>query len=447
VDPIIGAYARNKTDGSIASMEEIAKDPLILVDAVREKRSSMPYFPCAVFPNPIPGTLIGAYSYFDYDTAFAVDYMTGYKDNNQTTQTAYCNMRKSLKKGEVYYWLWDFLPGDYYLPSDSSKKSRSWNWYPPRHICGWKDSLDTVNWPYFKPYEKVINGATCYRYYANGVHLYEPDLKKDDPKDDLLIQKNAAFFADDGILPAVHPAKTGETAEIAWKIKLPYPLMTMEVSGEYVRASDSDTLLLSVAPVFFDTDSASDAAGEPQAGYQDTLGTEPFRQVRLFGVSGAPARFAVDLRDLIDPANNHIAPKAYGAKMRKRFIARTDSANVYYRRVYDGYVIKFTMKGAKRAANAGLNSLCIKSVFQHNMFALPQMEPGLNLVSVTTESASLNSEDLKVGFGWMENGKKTVSVTPVKLNRAGFPLTVKQKTMPKMLYMWLGNTAKTKIDF
>ncbi|MFH0918787.1 MAG: hypothetical protein V1913_00365 [Fibrobacterota bacterium] len=420
VDPPIGAFALTRTDRTIASLEDIAQDPFILIDAQKENRASVPYFPCAVPPDPIPPDLEGAYSYFAYDTGFIAGYAKGWKDGN-VKQPAYFTTRKTLKKGETYYWLWDYLPGDYFNVQDREfGKTRDWQWYPPRHLCGWKDSLDTVNWSYFKPYEKEIKGVTYYRYYANGVHLFEPDFTKGDSLDDACIRSNiVSVRTTTGRMIA--PVSKGKEAELAYRIKLPYPLMSMAVSARYVRKSAADSVVLSIARIYFDIDKAIIPKEDRfVTAYADTESAENFQDIALLPVK-TDGTFEADLRKFVDPLETG--------------------------RTFQGYLVRFRLKSAGKAADAGLKSFRVKCIFQHNMFALPQFEPGMNKIRVTTENGTAGFDRLKLGFGYMDNGVKKELVRPVKKSGDGFDVTVAQKSVPKMLYMWLGNTEKSKITY
>src|SRR3989339_420516 len=209
IDPIIGAYAY-ASDNTIASIAEIAGDNDIINNAVAEDRQGTPFFPCATSPDPIAGTgLTPAYSYFKYSPFWFTDtFVPGVEPPDFDLQAPYFTTEKTLKKGEDYLWLWDYLPGDYFnlMDPDPAGRVRTFSLYPPRHICGWKDSLDTVNWPYFKPYKKVIKGDTCYRYYANGIHTFAPDLYTEDPKDAPLTNTNMAFAVDGAGAPGIHPS-------------------------------------------------------------------------------------------------------------------------------------------------------------------------------------------------------------------------------------------------
>jgi hypothetical protein len=259
----------------------------------------------------------------------------------------------------------------------------------------------------------MIKGKPCYRYYANGIHLFEPEPD------------------------VLRHARPGERTEISWRMKLPYPLISMEISGEYVLKSESDSLEIQLAPLFFEVDSMpEDSAGNYYSAYLDTLNHEPFRTVRAF--SPGAQSFTIDLRGQIDPVFLRKCSAEYGKGIRKRWIVRTQGDTVYYKRVYQGYILRIRMKG-----NARLNSLRVESVFQHNMFALPQLEPGVNRVTVTTASPS--TENLKVGFGWMDQGKEVNSVTEIQSSSMTFPLTVRQAEMPRMRYMWLGNVRSSPV--
>jgi hypothetical protein len=416
VDPIIGAYARNKTDGKIASLNEIRSNPSILIDAVADGRASVPYFPCNTGINPIAGNITAAYSYFDYDTAYIIDFAQNWGNNQWTSQAAYFTNWKTLKKGETYLWHWDFLEGDYFNLHDGEDGAydRTWQMYPPRHICGWKDSLETKNWPYFKPYAKSIKGNTCYRYYANGIHTFAPDLKTVDPKDDPYTQNNIAFNCDDGGLPHIRPTASGSPAEIAYRIKIPYPIMSMRITGAYVKKDAGDNLVLSIGKTYFNRDdSRHPVTRQNIPEYRDTLTTLPFVEVHNFAVNPGGS-FDLPLRDFVDPI-------------------KTDTT-------YYGYIIKFSMQASGSVNDVGINDLKVECIFQHNMFALPQLEPGANNVTVTVGSGNLAQENLKLAFSWMDNGSQQYSQSEINTSPTTYGVNVSQQTIPRMMSMALGNT-------
>jgi hypothetical protein len=427
VDPIIGAYAKNKTNGNIAALDEIRSNPAILIDAVNEGRASMPYFPCNTGTNPIPDTLEAAYSYFDYDTGFVTDFADGYGRNQYTNLPSYFTTRKNLQQGEIYFWYWDFLEGDYFNLQERAfavdsfgNLTRDWEWYPPRHLCGWKDSLDTKNWPYFKPYKKVINGDTCYRYYANGIHTFAPNLQTGESKDSPFLNSNIAFYADDNASPPIRPASVNMDAEIAYRIRIPYPIMSLKLQCDYVKTNPDDVLTLSMARIYFNHRAYRDSVPPRDYiyDYQDTLSADSFQTIKDFS-ENPNGHYETTLRKLVDPLH-------------------TDTT-------YYGYVLKFTMKASGNAADVGINGFKVECIFQHNMFALPQLEPGANQVTVTIDSGTLSRENLKLALSWMDNGIEQVNQVNILTTPHTYTINVGQAEMPRMIYMALANTVEEDI--
>ncbi|MFH0920395.1 MAG: T9SS type A sorting domain-containing protein [Fibrobacterota bacterium] len=414
IDPIIGAYAY-ASDSTIASIDEIDADNTIIHDAVAENRQGTPFFPCATGVDPIAGTgLTAAYSYFKYSPFWFTDtFVPGVESPDfSSSQNPYFTTEKTLQKGEDYLWLWDYLPGDYFnlMDPDPAGRVRSYSVYPPRHICGWKDSLDPVNWPYFKPYKKVIKGDTCYRYYANGIHTFAPDLYTDDPKDAPKTNTGMAFAVDGGGGPGMHPATANTHAEITWRIKLPYPLMSMRLLCNYKKTGASDSLVISMARLYF-SPSTSYSLG-PR--YQDTLSAESYRVIKALPVNAA-GTLDTNLRTFVDPINQ-----------------------TNYQ-TYQGYILKVVMRGAN-ATDVGLDSLKVECIFQHNMFALPQLEPGANQVTLAANGSV--TDNLKAGFSWMDEGVQRFDVHDATSTSTAYSITVNQSEMPKMLYMQVGNTLR-----
>ena len=417
VDPIIGAYAVNPAHGAIASLDEIRDNGDILAEAAARGHASMPYFPCTSPPKPDIGNFAAAYAYYDYDTTFVREFAGDWNgfDTYWARQSPYFTTRKNLKKGEMYVWLWDFLEGDYFNFCDKTYAhvdgilTRDWALYPPRHLCGWKDSLDRKNWPYFKPYKKIIKGEPCYRYYANGLHLFSPDLNTDEATDDPVVRQNVSFYCEDSLLPHVRPASVGSVSVIAYKFKLPYPLMSMRVSGNFVRKNAGDSLSIFLGRSWFNKKEMWTTR------YQDSLTTFDTLKIMDFPVS-AGADFDTTVREAMDPLY----------------------APMY--RVFYGYIIYFVMKAENGTADVGINDFKVEGIFQHNMFALPQLEPGQNRVTVTRESAS-GGDDLRLFFKWFDNGIARTHEQQITADSQSYTITVNQDSMPRMLLMALGNAS------
>ncbi|MBL8026991.1 MAG: T9SS type A sorting domain-containing protein [Fibrobacteres bacterium] len=424
VDPIIGAYAYNKTNGAIASLTEIKSDHSILTDAVKDGRASDPFFQCTHGEKSTTNDISEAYAYYDYDTEF----MNGFADRltapdvSWARQSAMFTMAKNLKKGESYTWLWDYLAIDNHNIQDmtfahiNGTLTRNWEWYPPRHLCGAKDSVDKKNWPYFKPYAKFINDRISYRYFANGIHRFEPDLKSRDAFD-AITPVNASFYFNDFKFPEVRPTELNVIASVPYRMKIAYPLMDLKISGEYTRATTDDSIAIIVSQLFFNTKYGWSSS------YRDTLSNEPESLLAVLPVS-KHGTFSYSLRNFVDPL------------YRSMF------------QTYYGYKVRFVMNAKTRTENVGIHKFKAEAVFQHNMFALPQLEPGKNQMTIRSSNTDTSFRDNKLEFSvnWMDSGSVSSYKRRVPTSKDTFDIYVKQNDIPKMLSMTLSNRSDTAFD-
>jgi hypothetical protein len=332
-------------------------------------------------------TVEGALSYYDYNAAFINYFAQTCFTSASTAQTSE-SMDFSLKQGEAYHWLWDFLPGNIFNPSHPDHPTdKTWEYYPPQHICGWKDSLDKDNWPYFKPYAKNIKGRTIYRYYANGYHRYSPDLKTPEPKDNTYLNSNIAFHADDGLTPNIRPQTAGMDATLAYYFHIPYIGLASTISAQVHRASQRDDFQIYFTP-----------------------GTR-----RTWGA-----------RQLV-----------YTANQTGTFNINVDVGGLAHQ--VSQYRVEFYLRADSSPTDVGLNQLTVETIFQHNMFALPQLEPGNNQVTVTRYAGDLSSNNLNLAFGWKDNGADRESIERITASPHNYTINVAQAAMPRMTYMRLSN--------
>jgi hypothetical protein len=250
---------------------------------------------------------------------------------------------------------------------------------PPHHICGLEaEKRDVVNWPYWKPYVREITSTDpatgrprtvkTGRYWANGRLTWTPKLHSPRTLADFMKAENARIA--DGAIVAVDKTKP---AILEWRTKLPYMLQGGSVRFDDPGADGGVTAAIAVAL----------AQNE----------------------RSAPAS--------ADPAFESLATSAVDGKrradLRPSFVQHMGTRE---------YTLRFELAGSAR-----LSGLTVATIFQHNMYALPQLMPGRNEVRLTVANpADLGKTRLFLEYAWQQDGE-TVSVHH-RIDRSPFTFTV-----------------------
>ncbi len=135
-------------------------------------------------------------------------------------------MHFTLRPGEAIEWRWDHIGKQYSAgipPDETDKKGNG------------VGSLGT-HW-----------GPNAYANMCNGKMRYAPDLTKPLSRKGIESEENIASLADDGVSPALHPAKAGEPANVTWKIASAYVIVGGKVHLRVKRASAADEMTVSVS--------------------------------------------------------------------------------------------------------------------------------------------------------------------------------------------------------
>ncbi|MCX7590736.1 MAG: hypothetical protein N2255_03825, partial [Kiritimatiellae bacterium] len=101
---------------------------------------------------------------------------------------------------------------------------------------------------------------------------------------------------------------------------------------------------------------------------------------------------------------------------------------------------EYTLRLEIGGEGAAMTSLELVTVFQHNMYALPQLLPGTNRVRVTVA----NPEGLKktrfvVEYAWEEDGKLRVERRVMSESPLEFAIEVAGSRLPRMRHVIFRN--------
>ncbi len=116
---------------------------------------------------------------------------------------------------------------------------------------------------YFKPldradddkrnYYRPLNGKDpddqhdLHNIRGNGLWLFEPDLKNPDCRDLFYDSENVEISAEGESGPALHPAKSGQPAQVLFKVSAANVITSMQITAEAIRTSPDDILRILVS--------------------------------------------------------------------------------------------------------------------------------------------------------------------------------------------------------
>ena len=195
--------------------------------------------------------------------------------------------------------------------------------------------------------------------YGNGRLVYEPDLSKRIYKQGLFqTPTNLTCTEEDGLRPALHPSKASEKGVAIFKVSLPYVVSDAWVKARLVRENLRDEIKFSLS-----VDSGKTWRTIWETG----------------GKTGIINLDHVYFCESFDPD-------------------KEDQAKVITPFGRYEYLIKIEIKAAEKISSCGLESLSVVTVFQHNLFSLPMLWPGRNLITV---QGDLNPDSiLRVTYVW-----------------------------------------------
>jgi hypothetical protein len=210
--------------------------------------------------------------------------------------------------------------------------------------------------------------------YGNGRMVYEPDLSKRTYKQGLFQKTvNVSCTEEDGLKPALHPSKISEKGVAIFKVSLPYIVSDAWVKASIVRENLKDEIRFS-----FSVDDGQTWRTFWEAG--DKIGA--------FNLND------LDFCESFDP-DQKSQPKIITPFGR-----------------YE-YLVKIEMKAAEKITSCGIESLSLVTVFQHNLFSLPMLWPGPNIITLRGD-LDPNSM-LRVTYAWDDvQGTERIQTVTIK---------------------------------
>jgi hypothetical protein len=368
----------------IAGLDELKADPTLVTKAVAEKRAPPGYLYCtfhqelkAVDKDELVKTMGKAdltWSTFLFKAGMLVDFWA------QAPQAV-----KMLDEHGPYGGRYNPDAMSYTLKRGETF-ARRWDnqgkWlksishpdFGPHHICGSADEHDPVNFKYYEPYLKENYGHTkkCYRWYGNGWYEWRPETAGDVAAD----AKIEGLTIDGGLF-VVAPGRKGS---ITFQVKEPYAAVE---DGIELKIGDKSGKFLVRATIL--------ANGE-DVGTESVVAEAGQRGVKL-------AILHKDDRALFE------------YELRLEFESQ------------DGARVSFLPAG-------------IKTTFMENIYALPGLVPGRNVITVSAASpVKLRESKLVVQYDWEEgDGWKVERSVARELKElpASFEIEVAGPKMPRM---------------
>ena len=196
--------------------------------------------------------------------------------------------------------------------------------------------------------------------YGNGVLEYSPDLARHTYEDGLFAApENMACAEEDGVLPNLHLRTAGQPGSVIFKIETPYIISDAWFSGHFYRKGPGDRLTMYIS---VDSGNSWDRVWQAdRTGHSDENDIGICKKFDVY--KHVPA-------GLITPFGHY------------------------------SFLLKLEMKSSGATRDVGVDSLKITTVTQHNIFSLPQLWPGRNLITV---DGNLSRDSaLRVTYRWKD---------------------------------------------
>ena len=130
-----------------------------------------------------------------------------------------------LRPGESMEWRWDHIGKQYTAGTEAP--DGKWR----------KDGEGDL----------AVWGERAYENMRNGVMRYVPNLEDSIYRKGVESESNIAVVSEDGIRPAIHPFKTGQTARIIWRIASAYVIVGGKIQAFFHRAGAEDLLRIKLS--------------------------------------------------------------------------------------------------------------------------------------------------------------------------------------------------------
>ena len=229
--------------------------------------------------------------------------------------------------------------------------------------------------------------------YGNGRFIYEPNLGEKNFEEGLFREPvNLACTEIDGLSPALHPEDSNKKAIAVFKIALPYIISDAWLNAKLIRKNINDKIK------FF-------------------LSVDEGRTWHTFWQTGK------ELGPIQLDQINFCRPFNPSQKMKPKNITPFGR--------YD-YLIKIEMKSAKKITDCGLDSLSVVTVLQHNLFSLPMLRQGKNLITVRGKLAPQST--LRITYLWDDgDGKARNHVVDIITTPYQYEITTKGKKWDEVI--------------
>ncbi|MGQ9661106.1 MAG: hypothetical protein ACUVWX_02060 [Kiritimatiellia bacterium] len=341
MDGFMGGCVWNKDRTDLASFEEIHADPSLLT---RDNPSPVPLFPCR-------------------DTLYA-DALRFEPDNKEYHQQcapddfawvarAITGERKpmvwddksslaiTLQPDETYVRCWDHEPGMYFLMKTPERFG------PPHHFCGIEaEQRDVVNWPYWEPYVKEITS-------------FDPKLARK---------------------VKVRTGRYWANGRVIWKPVLEGEILHQFATVENTRLEDG-TLVPADTLRPMRLERTVRCPFMLQGGW-----------LRLMAIGNVSASLATPVNKTWIPLSFSNVVGGAEAALREALMQSQGTRE---------YTLRLEVTGQ----DARITALELITVFQHNMYALPQLLPGPNRIRITVANPeALKQTRFVVEYAWEENG-------------------------------------------
>ncbi len=322
----------------IASSAEIAADNTICTAAAAEGRAC-------------PGFLLCG------DTAaWEADACNHYSPAGSGVVSTLWTGNVDVRLGQSLYRGWDAWNNEYPTPhTDADGGNIPGPDAPYHHECQ-NDWKDYVNYAYWEPYGAIISyintSKATYRRWSNGTDTLAPDFRSAGYQ--AMLQTGShdlATWNDDSLTPDLHCAAANTTAEAIFKINVPFYITDAVFSGDFVKATSSDT-----CSVFFSSDGSS-----------------------WTGVWSASSTGTTHV------ANQSLRTNVFG--------------------LWATWYVKLQFKGVAAKTNAGVSNFSVVTTFEHNKGALPYLDKGINHLTLTFDNAAelqASRNILHVVYKWKE---------------------------------------------
>ena len=403
-DPLIGAYVRsrkvshlhfahsrhvpNEDVTPVASLAEIAEDPTVLTKAAAEGRAAPTFLPCGrVFYEDVARLVPTMADYIRQCDALGDD--MGFIAARAGQSRPTWNPRQPLyqpdwplRVGERVVFLWKNLDGEYNCIGVNPEH------LPPHHWCGVEvDKKDKLNYPYWKPYAKTINGVRTCRYHANGLHDFAPSFRDEWFKRGFEANSFEWHRRKRG-MPKLRLKRRGRAANLVYKMSTPHVYTSATLAADFRRAAREDASRLYVS-----CDGGAKWTNVWDAKAQRAPGA---------GDGSGKVKAKVELRDPV--------------------------------RGMRDFWVRAECRTRGEPDKAGIDSLAIRAVFQHNMFARPHLVPGRNRITVcVANSEVLPRVGFDVTYAWREGRAARSHTERIAESPATFTIRVGGKELPRML--------------